>query len=80
MAKLQHPSALKHYKIKVGVKIYKVFHNDLKYAKLIRKKHTPHLPPFGNNPSRVIGDGNEDTEQFDGLITKPKDDKTVSVG
>ena len=48
MAKLQH-LPLKHYKIKIGTKIYKVFHNNLKYAKLIRKKHTPPLPLFPTN-------------------------------
>ena len=40
---------LKHYKITIGIKIYKVFICDLKYAKIMRKKKTPAIPTYSSS-------------------------------
>ncbi len=45
----------KFYKVKVGIKLYKVFLSDLKYAKILRKKKTPSLPSYSLYQHSMIG-------------------------
>ena len=45
----------KFYKVKVGIKLYKVFLSDLKYAKILRKKNTPSLPSYNSYQHSMIG-------------------------
>lgn len=53
--KPNHATPTKFYKVKIGIKMYKVFLSDLKYAKILRKKNTPPLPSYSQYQHSPIG-------------------------